>query len=114
MKFKTIFLLCFIALFFMNFNVPVVDVNLGMTTNAIACDNYYNGSYCGWGYGYNFSWNQHNWGHNYWYAYHWSHYNGGGSGGGQSVPEPSTMLLLGAGMIGVVGYRRFRKEPKQE
>jgi hypothetical protein len=35
----------------------------------------------------------------------------GGGSGNTSVPEPSTLLLLGSGMVGLVGYgrRRFKK-----
>ena len=32
-----------------------------------------------------------------------------GGGGTQPVPEPCTMLLLGLGLVGFAGVRRFKK-----
>lgn len=38
---------------------------------------------------------------------YWTDENGGG-GGGDPIPEPSTLILLGAGIVGLVAYRRKR------
>lgn len=32
--------------------------------------------------------------------------SGGGSGGASSVPEPGTMMLMGSGVLGMLGFRR--------
>ena len=33
----------------------------------------------------------------------------GSSGGSEGVPESATMLLLGTGLVGLAGFRRFKK-----
>jgi len=37
-------------------------------------------------------------------------FNSTGDPGPDPVPEPGTLLLLGAGLLGLVGYRKFRKQ----
>jgi len=34
--------------------------------------------------------------------------------GTRGVPEPTTMLLVGAGIAGIVGYRKYKKNKDQK
>ena len=89
MKRMRLFAILFMFLFVVNINIPLLDVNLGFAQEAYAGDiwGWLTGGDSGSGSS-----------------------SGSGSGGGnaQSVPEPSMLLLIGAGVAGYAMHRKMR------